>query len=68
MWDKAKPGAEIYIDGKFQSSKTPSKVPLSSGEHTVRLLRCGYKVWEQKIRVEEGALTKLEATFEKHEP
>lgn len=65
---KAKPAAEVYIDGQFQSSKTPFKVTLSSGEHTVRLLRCGYKVWEQKITVEEGALTKLEATLEKQEP
>ena len=35
----SKPRAEVYIDGKFQSSNTPSKVSLSVGEHTVRLMR-----------------------------
>jgi hypothetical protein len=59
------PSAKFYIDGKFQNSNTPSKVPLSVGEHTVRLMRCGYKIWEQKIRVEEGTLTTLKPVLEK---
>ena len=62
---KSKPSAEVYIDGKFQSTKTSSKIPLSVGEHTVRLLRCGYKVWEQTIIVSEGALAALKPVLEK---
>ena len=65
---KSKPSAELFIDGKFQSSNTPSKVSLSAGEHTVRLLRCGYKIWEQKITVEEGTFTALKPVLEKDEP
>jgi hypothetical protein len=62
---KSNPHAEVYIDGQFQSSSTPSKMPLSVGEHTVRLLKCGYKIWEQKITVEEGTLTALKPVLEK---
>lgn len=63
---KVKPRAVVYIDGKFHSSSsTPSKVPLSVGEHTVKLIRCGYKIWEEKIKVEAGALTTLNAILEK---
>lgn len=62
---KPSPRAEVYIDGKFQSSNTPSKVSLRVGEHTVKLMKCGYKVWEQKIRVEEGTLTALKPVLEK---
>ena len=62
---KPNPRAEVYIDGKFQSSTTPAKVALSVGEHTVKLLKCGYKVWEQKIMVEEGMLTTLKPVLEK---
>lgn len=65
---KSNPHAEIYIDGKFQSSKTPSKLSLSAGEHSVRLLRCGYKIWDEKVKVEEGKLTAIKPVMEKQEP
>ena len=65
---KSKPSAEVYIDGKFHSSNTPSKISLSVGEHTVRLMKCGYKVWEQKVTVEEGTLTPLKPVLEKNAP
>lgn len=62
---KSKPDAEVYIDGKFQSTKTSSKIALSAGEHTVKLIRCGYKIWEQKITIEEGTLLALKPVLEK---
>jgi hypothetical protein len=62
---KPNPRAEVYIDGKFQSSTTPAKVALSVGEHTVKLMKCGYRVWEQKFMVEEGKLTVLKPVLEK---
>ena len=65
---KSNPRAEVYIDSKFHSSNSPSKIPLSAGEHTLRLRRCGYKIWEQKITVEEGKLTALKPELEKQEP
>ena len=65
---KSKPGAEVYIDGRFHSSHTPSKIPLTAGEHTVRLMKCGYKIWEQQVRIEEGTLAALKPVLEKQEP
>ena len=62
---KSKPDAQVYIDGKFQSTKDSSKISLSAGEHTVRLIRCGYKTWEQKITVEDGMLIALKPVLEK---
>jgi len=65
---KSNPHAMLYIDGKFERSNTPSKVAVSVGEHTVRLMKCGYKIWEQKITVAEGTLTALKPVLEKNAP
>jgi hypothetical protein len=62
---KSKPDAQVYIDGQFQSTRDSSKIPLGAGEHTVRLMRCGYKIWEQKITVQEGMLLALKPVLEK---
>lgn len=41
-------GSDIEIDGKFVGS-TPSLVKVSSGEHTVKLTKDGYVVWERTL-------------------
>ena len=58
-------GAEIYIDGVFNSS-TPSKLPLSLGEHSIRVTRPGFKEWERKIVVEATSAKTLNAILEKN--
>lgn len=60
-------GAEITVDGVFDSS-TPSKLLLTPGEHTVRVSRPGFKIWERKIMVEVGAEKTLNALLEKDTP
>ncbi|MDQ3816458.1 MAG: trypsin-like peptidase domain-containing protein [Acidobacteriota bacterium] len=60
-------GAEISVDGQFDSS-TPSKLLLTQGEHTIRVTRPGFKVWERKITVEIGAEKTLNALLEKEMP
>jgi S1-C subfamily serine protease len=57
-------GAEIAIDGQFDSS-TPSKLMLAPGEHVVRVTRPGFKPWERKIVVESGAEKALNALLER---
>lgn len=59
-------GAEITIDGQFDSS-TPSKILLTPGEHIVRVTRPGFKPWERKVNVEEGAEKTVNALLEKEE-
>ena len=41
-------GSDIEIDGKFVGS-TPSLVRVSTGEHTVKLTKNGYAVWERTL-------------------
>jgi hypothetical protein len=60
-------GAEISIDGQFDSS-TPSKVLLPPGEHTIRVTRPGFRPWERKVTVEIGAEKTLNALLEKDSP
>lgn len=57
-------GAEIYIDGQFDSS-TPSKVLLVPGEHTIRVTRPDFKAWERKIQIEVGTEKTINALLEK---
>jgi len=61
------PGADIYVDGKFDSS-TPAKLLLSPGEHTIKIARLGFKGWERKIFVEPGAVKTLNAILERTSP
>ncbi len=57
-------GAEIYVDGRFLGS-TPSKLRLSPGEHTLRIVRPGYKDWERKVLVERATEPSFNALLEK---
>lgn len=59
-------GAEITVDGQFDSS-TPSKLLLTTGEHTIRVTRPSFKPWERKVNVEEGAEKTVNALLEKEE-
>ena len=46
-------GADIEIDGGFVGN-TPSVVDLTSGDHTVKVSKNGYKVWERKLKANGG--------------
>jgi len=41
--------ADIEIDGSF-SGNTPSSLGVAPGEHTLRISKAGYTVWERKIK------------------
>lgn len=61
------PGAEIWINGSFDSS-TPSKILLLPGEHTIKITRPGFKDWERKIVIEAGTSKTINAILEKPDP
>ena len=48
-------GSDIELDGKFVGS-TPSLVRVSSGEHTVKLTKNGYEVWERTLTTLPGSV------------
>ncbi|MFB3815519.1 MAG: PEGA domain-containing protein [Terriglobales bacterium] len=49
------PGADIELDGSFVGN-TPSSVGVSEGEHTVKLSKSGYTLWERKIKTTTGSV------------
>jgi hypothetical protein len=54
--------ADVEVDGKFVGN-TPSSVPMSAGEHTVRINKKGFKPWERKLTVS-GGTTNVNAELE----
>jgi len=48
-------GSDIELDGKFIGS-TPSLVKVPSGEHTVKLTKDGYAVWERTVTTMSGSV------------
>jgi hypothetical protein len=48
-------GSDIEIDGKFVGS-TPSLVRVPTGEHTVRLTKNGYEVWQRTLTTIPGSV------------
>jgi hypothetical protein len=50
------PGADIELDGTFVGN-TPSTVGVAPGDHTIRVTKSGYKMWERKIRVSGGTIS-----------
>jgi hypothetical protein len=48
-------GSDIEIDGKFVGS-TPSVVRIASGEHTVKLTKNGFAVWERTLTTMAGSV------------
>src|SRR5262249_26631509 len=57
-------GAEIYVDGTYNSS-TPSKIQLNVGEHTLKVIRPGFKPWEHTVKIEAGSSKTFNAILEK---
>jgi hypothetical protein len=54
-------GANIYLDGKPFTGKTPAAVrELMPGTYDVRLRKEGYRTWRQKVPVEEEKATVLD--------
>jgi len=48
-------GSDIEIDGKFVGS-TPSLVRVAAGEHTVKLSKDGFEVWQRTLTTMSGSV------------
>jgi tetratricopeptide (TPR) repeat protein len=44
-------GAEVYIDGKKHEYLTPTSIKVPAGQYKLRLVRDGFKSWEQSVAV-----------------
>lgn len=57
-------GAEIYLDGIFAGS-TPSKLSVKVGEHSIKVMRPGFKDWEKRVVLDPASSQSLNAILEK---
>ena len=58
-------GADVWVDGKVTSYKTPIKFPASPGKYKVSLRLPGYKPLTRQVQIEKGKTTTIEETLEK---
>jgi hypothetical protein len=56
LFSSTPPGAEIQMDGSFVGS-TPSSIPVSPGEHSIRIRKSGYRPWERTVKTVGGEVT-----------
>jgi hypothetical protein len=56
LFSSTPPGAEIQMDGSFVG-QTPSSIPVSPGEHSIRITKSGYKLWERTVGTVGGDVT-----------
>lgn len=55
------PGATVFIDNKLERATTPLEVTnLEPGRHLVKLVKQGYKNWEDEVIVENEVVSNLE--------
>jgi serine protease Do len=47
--------ADVEVDGKFVGN-TPSAVPVSVGEHSIKVSKKGFQLWERKLTVSGGSV------------
>jgi hypothetical protein len=57
-------GADILIDGDYNGS-TPSQIKLSSGTHSVKIVKKGFEAWERSIKVESGESRNIDAELQR---
>lgn len=54
------PGAVVSVDG-VQFGRVPQEQPMAQGDHAVAVRLDGYRPFEQKVRVETGQVTMVQA-------
>ena len=59
-------GAQVFIDGKSKGT-SPLKIPLSLGEHEVKISMPGYLEWEAQVNLDKKGEQPLKITLEPQE-
>jgi|SRR5882762_8383631 len=57
-------GSEITVDNKYVGN-TPSTIRMTSGEHTISLVKDGFKPWQRSMTVNAGGNISIDANLEK---
>lgn len=56
-------GANIYLNGKGQSSSTSARLVLQSGSYSLKLTKSGYRDWQRKLVLDEHAIARYVYPF-----
>ena len=54
----------LDVDSQF-AGNTPSELALPEGEHTITVIKSGYKDWQRSLKVSPGSSIHLNAEMEK---
>lgn len=57
------PGADLEVDGVFIGN-TPSELPMSVGDHSLRITKKGFKAFERRLRVVPNGKQSISAELE----
>lgn len=52
-------GAQVYLDGVLQNSRTDTRMDIPAGTHTVKLRAEGYRDWERTFNLDGGSILRL---------
>lgn len=56
QFDSRPSGAAVMVDTVNLANKTPSKITVTAGDHTVTLSRAGYNSWQKDVTVKPGSV------------
>jgi hypothetical protein len=56
-------GADIYIDGNLQSSKTSARLILPAGSYNLTIKKDGYRDWQRDVNLSESSVARYVYPF-----
>jgi hypothetical protein len=56
QFDTQPDGATVTVDGRKMTTRTPSKLTASAGQHFVTMSRSGYDTWQKAVTVVPGSV------------
>jgi hypothetical protein len=60
QFDTKPGGADIWVDQAHLGNKTPAKITVTSGVHTIIMVRDGYFEWRKSVTVQGGTILWLD--------
>lgn len=53
-------GAQVAVDGKLTTHKTPVQLLLAGGTHKISVMKAGHEVAHQRVRVSDGKVVRIQ--------
>jgi hypothetical protein len=56
-------GAQVAVDGKLTTRKTPVQLLLSGGTHKISVLKPGHNIEHRRVRIQDGKVVRIQLTL-----